>query len=102
MAYEITVNPDIQNKLIAEIEAMESKLDGKTISYDQIQGLKYMDQVVCETLRKWPPSPVRIYLIALKVLSLTFVSRWSIVSASRITSWSSRMAAKLKLRKELA
>lgn len=58
MAYEITVNPDIQNKLFKEIEKMEAELEGKTISYDQIQGLKYMDQVVCETLRKWPPAPM--------------------------------------------
>jgi len=26
----------------------------KNINYEQIQGLKYMDQVMCETLRKWP------------------------------------------------
>lgn len=60
MAHEITINPDIQQKLFEEIEAMESDLNGKTISYEQIQSLKYMDQVVCETLRKWPPTPVSI------------------------------------------
>ena len=37
---------------------MNDSLDGKTINYDQIQGMKYLDQVVCETLRKWPAAPV--------------------------------------------
>lgn len=59
MAHEIAVNPDVQAKLLEEIEAMEAELAGNTISYEQIQGLKYMDQVVCETLRKWPAAAVR-------------------------------------------
>lgn len=58
MAYELSVNPDIQQKLYEEIVAMEENLNGKRITYDQIQGLKYMDQVVCETLRRWTPQPV--------------------------------------------
>ena len=58
MAYELTRDPDIQKKLFEEIEEMERELNGETISYDQIQGLKYLDQVVCETLRLWPAAPV--------------------------------------------
>lgn len=58
MAHEVMANPDVQQKLFEEIGAMEVELDGKTISYDQIQGLKYLDQVVSETLRKWPIAPV--------------------------------------------
>ena len=58
MAYELTRGPDIQKKLFEEIEEMEKELDGKTISYDHIQGLNYLDQVVCETLRLWPAAPV--------------------------------------------
>lgn len=58
MVHELTANPDVQEKLYNEIKAMNDELDGKTISYDQIQGLKYMDQVVCETMRKWPVSAV--------------------------------------------
>ena len=53
MAYELTVNSDIQDKLYNEIKDMNDSLGGKTINYDQIQGMKYLDQVVCETLRKW-------------------------------------------------
>ena len=59
VAYELTVNHDVQQKLFEEIKGMEDKLEGKTISYEKIQALKYMDQVVCETLRKWPAAPVR-------------------------------------------
>jgi cytochrome P450 family 9 len=59
MAHEIAINPEVQEKLFAEIQDMEHELDGKMINYEQIQSLKYMDQVVCETLRKWPPAPVR-------------------------------------------
>lgn len=58
LGYELTVNPEAQEKLYQEIMEMEAELDGKMINYEQIQGLKYMDQVVCETLRKWPAAPV--------------------------------------------
>lgn len=60
LGYELTTNPEVQEKLFAEIQEMEAELDGKTINYEQIQRLKYMDQVVCETLRKWPAAPVII------------------------------------------
>jgi cytochrome P450 len=58
IAHEVAVNPEVQEKLFAEIHDMEHELDGKSINYEQIQRLKYMDQVVCETLRKWPAAPV--------------------------------------------
>lgn len=63
MAYELAVNPDVQEKLFQEIQAMNDELDGKTITYEKIQVLKYMDQVVCETLRKWPAAPVRTFVV---------------------------------------
>lgn len=53
-AYELVVNPDIQQKLYEEIAEMNKQLDGKQISYDSIQKLQYLDQVISETLRKWP------------------------------------------------
>ena len=58
MAHELMINPEVQDKLYNEIKDMNDSLDGKTINYNQIQGLKYLDQVVCETLRKWPAAPV--------------------------------------------
>ena len=60
MAYELVCNPDIQQKLFDEVQAMNDELDGKKITYEQIQGLKYLDQVISETLRKWPISAVII------------------------------------------
>lgn len=58
MAYELVCNPEVQQKLYEEIQEMENKLDGKKITYEQIQGLKYLDQTISETLRKWPAAVV--------------------------------------------
>ncbi len=57
MSYELMVNTDVQQKLQLEIDDMNEMLDGKRVNYEQIQGMKYMDQVVCEVLRLWPPAP---------------------------------------------
>lgn len=53
--YELVTNPNIQHKLYEEIANMNDQLDGKPINYESLQKLKYLDQVVCEVLRKWPP-----------------------------------------------
>jgi hypothetical protein len=58
MAYEITCNPEIQQKLYEEVSEIENMLKGEKLTYEKIQGMKYMDQVVCETLRHWPIGPV--------------------------------------------
>lgn len=57
LAYELVANPDIQQKLHDEIEATNESRKGKRLDYDTLQKMKYMDQVVSETLRKWPPAP---------------------------------------------
>nr|AZR39445.1 cytochrome P450 [Agasicles hygrophila] len=53
MAYELAVNPDIQNRLREEIleTAEECK---EELTYDVILKMKYLDMVLSETLRKWP------------------------------------------------
>jgi len=53
-AHEIMENPDVQEKLIDEIDAVLDKLDGQPITYEILQSMKYLDMVVSETLRKWP------------------------------------------------
>lgn len=53
-AYELVTSPDVQQKLYEEIAEVADRLDGKRISYDVLQKMKYLDQVVAETLRKWP------------------------------------------------
>ncbi|XP_037038784.1 probable cytochrome P450 9f2 [Bradysia coprophila] len=54
-SYELAANQDIQQKLYEEIAAMNEQLNGKSIHYDALQKLKYLDQVFSETMRKWPP-----------------------------------------------
>lgn len=57
LAYELMANPECQKKLQDEVDELNASLDGKRVNYEQIQSMKYMDQVVCEVLRKWPPAP---------------------------------------------
>jgi cytochrome P450 family 9 len=59
LAYELVCNPDVQEKLYDEIVKVETELDGKKISYEEVQGLKYLDQCISEILRKWTIAPVR-------------------------------------------
>lgn len=68
LGYELMANPDVQDRLYEEIDEMEQELDGKLITYEQIQGLKYLDQCVSEALRKWPAAPVSFYYILIKWL----------------------------------
>ncbi|XP_055679451.1 probable cytochrome P450 9f2 [Lutzomyia longipalpis] len=56
-AYEIAVNPDVQDRLFEEIKAVHDELDGKSLTYDNLQRMKYMDMVVSESMRKWPAAP---------------------------------------------
>lgn len=55
MAHELACNPDVQRKLYEEIAIAEKQLDGKTVTYEMIKELKYMEMVISETLRLWPP-----------------------------------------------
>nr|CAD7462943.1 unnamed protein product [Timema tahoe] len=52
--HELAVNPDIQERLRKEVDKVLIKHGGK-ITYEALQDLKYMDAVVDETLRKYPP-----------------------------------------------
>lgn len=57
MLHELVVNPAIQERLYREIAAVQQKLNGDYITLDVLHNMKYMDMVLSETLRKWPPSP---------------------------------------------
>ncbi|XP_041470978.1 cytochrome P450 3A6-like [Lytechinus variegatus] len=52
-SYLLASNPDCQDKLIAEIDDVVPKRDD--VSYTSISKMPYLDQVVCEVLRIYPP-----------------------------------------------
>ncbi|EAT41572.2 AAEL006804-PA [Aedes aegypti] len=58
LTYELTVDPDIQQRLYEEITETDKSLNGKPLSYDVLQRMQYMDMIVSETLRKWPPGVI--------------------------------------------
>ncbi|XP_013183823.2 cytochrome P450 6B6 [Amyelois transitella] len=53
MLYELARNKDVQDKLLAEIDDILKKFDGK-VTYDCINELKYMEMAFEETLRLYP------------------------------------------------
>ncbi|CAD7079510.1 unnamed protein product [Hermetia illucens] len=57
--YELSLNPDIQEKGRQEIEEVLNRHDGK-ITYESIEKMVYIDRIISETLRKYPAAPVLI------------------------------------------
>ncbi|XP_058462586.1 cytochrome P450 9e2-like [Malaya genurostris] len=58
LTYELTINPDVQNRLFEEIVKTNKSLNGASLSYEVLQKMEYMDMVVSEAFRKWPPGVV--------------------------------------------
>ncbi|KAJ8929028.1 hypothetical protein NQ314_018339, partial [Rhamnusium bicolor] len=56
-AYELTMNPNIQEKLRDEINTVLRKYDNQ-ITYEAMMEMTYLDRVIYETLRKYPPLQV--------------------------------------------
>ncbi|KAG6460655.1 probable cytochrome P450 9f2 [Manduca sexta] len=54
--HELAINPNIQETLYQEIR--EFKETKETLSYDNVSVLKYLDNVLNETLRKWSPAVI--------------------------------------------
>ncbi|CAG9773671.1 unnamed protein product [Ceutorhynchus assimilis] len=54
--YELALNPKVQDTLRQEITSFYTQTKGKP-SYEDILGMKYLDMVISESLRKWPPAP---------------------------------------------
>ncbi|KAF5305274.1 hypothetical protein FQA39_LY09239 [Lamprigera yunnana] len=57
VAYELVVNTNIQQELINEIDTTLSDNNGK-ITYEALCNMEYLDKVISETLRMWPPPPI--------------------------------------------
>lgn len=55
MAYELALNPDVQEELYREIIGVNKTLDSEPVTYDSLHSMKFLDMVVSETLRKHPP-----------------------------------------------
>lgn len=56
--YELAMNPNCQTRLYQEICETNKHLEGKRLTYDALQNMKYMDMVISEALRYWPPAPL--------------------------------------------
>jgi len=54
--YELALNPEIQEKLYHELKKLKDENNGQ-LSYEGLNSLEYLDKVVNETLRKYPPVP---------------------------------------------
>ncbi|XP_063534347.1 cytochrome P450 9e2-like [Cydia strobilella] len=55
LLYELALNPEVQDKLAEEVLEHEKRSGGK-FDYNSIQNMVYMDMVVSESLRLWPPA----------------------------------------------
>ena len=56
LAYTLATNPAVQDRLIDEID--EHAPDRESVNYGTISSMPYLDGVVCETLRLYPPGVV--------------------------------------------
>ena len=56
LAQELVLNPKIQERLREEVDSFTEN-EGDGISYETLSKMKYMDMVISEALRKYPPAP---------------------------------------------
>ncbi|XP_067005237.2 probable cytochrome P450 6a13 [Anabrus simplex] len=57
--YELALHPEIQSRLREEVDAVLKENEGN-LTYDALQQMQYLDQVISETLRKYPPGDIII------------------------------------------
>jgi len=60
LAYILATRPDVEEKLIAEIDGIAGGDPDYDLQYDDLMALTYTTQVIKETLRIYPPMPVTI------------------------------------------
>jgi cytochrome P450/NADPH-cytochrome P450 reductase len=60
LAYVLATYPDVEEKLIAEIDGITGGDPDYDLQYDDLMAMPYVTQVIKETLRIYPPMPVTI------------------------------------------
>jgi cytochrome P450/NADPH-cytochrome P450 reductase len=60
LAYVLATNPEVEEKLLAEIDAISGGDPGYDLQYEDLMRLPYMTQVIKETLRIYPPMPITV------------------------------------------
>ncbi len=60
LAYVLATNPAVEEKLIAEVDAITGGDPDYDLRYDDLAALPYTTQVIKETMRIYPPMPVTI------------------------------------------
>ena len=60
LAYLLATHPDVEEKLIAEIDGITGGDPDYDLQYDDLMTLPYTTQVIKETMRIYPPMPVTI------------------------------------------
>ena len=66
--HELAVNPDIQNRLTQEVDETLEACKGK-LTYEALLGMKYLDMVISESLRKWP-NPINVDRVCTKLYTI--------------------------------
>ena len=61
ICYHLATNPDVQEKLQEEIDSVWDD-ESKMPSYETVNELPYLDMVISETLRLYPPGEDSVYL----------------------------------------
>ena len=60
LAYILATNPDVEERLIAEIDEITGGDPDYDLQYDDLMALTYTTQVIKETMRVYPPMPITI------------------------------------------
>jgi cytochrome P450 / NADPH-cytochrome P450 reductase len=60
LAYVLATRPDVEDRLIAEIDSITAGDPDYDLQYDDLMALTYTTRVIKETMRIYPPMPVTI------------------------------------------